>query len=296
MLRCGMFIVNLFPRRLVLIFARNMGAILFGFLKRERAKVVKNLTSAYKDEMSADQIIAVSKQVFVNFALTLSDLLLLWKLPHKKVKALVELSPEDEERLQKIINQPGGIVFSASHLGNWELLSAYMAIRFERSRKTQVIGKRIYFEPYNELLVRLRERFYTTTVFRDTSFKTIVKTLKDGGAIGILPDQDIASIPGIFVDFYGRPAYTTDAPARLACLSKAVIVPFYMIRHGDKYRMRIDDFIYFDDSKNKDDELRDVTQKISCSVEKFVKQYPEQWGWTHNRWKTQPTALKEHNV
>ncbi|MBN1493277.1 MAG: hypothetical protein JW938_03950 [Candidatus Omnitrophica bacterium] len=298
LLRCGMFVINLFPRKVVLYLARLIGRTLFGLLKRERTKVVNNLSSAYKDQLGSQEIEALARDVFINFALTLADLLLLWKMSIANVKQLVELSPEDEARIQKILSHPGGIVFSASHLGNWELLSAYMAIRFDHSRKTQVIGKRLYFEPYNKLIVRLRERFYTATVYRDTSFKTIVKTLKDGGAIGILPDQDIDSIPGIFVDFFGRPAYTTDAPARLACLSKAVIVPFYMIRHGDKYRMMIDDFIYFDQSKNrnKDEEIRDITQKISWSVEKFVKRYPAQWGWTHNRWKTQPAVMKEAHV
>ncbi|MFC1809237.1 lysophospholipid acyltransferase family protein [Candidatus Omnitrophota bacterium] len=296
LLRCGMFTIGLMPRKLVLLFMRGIGKSLFFVLRRERNKVLKNLSFAYGENLTAIQIRELAKDVFINFALTLADLSLMWKMPIEKVKRLVELLPEDEARLEKILAQKTGIVFSASHLGNWELLSAYMAICFNHSRETQVIGKRIYFKPYDTLLVRLRERFFTTTVYRDTSFKTIVKNLKNGGAIGILPDQDIASIPGIFVDFFGKPAYTTDAPARLAYLSRSVIIPFYMVRHGDKYRMMIDEFIHFDYSKDKEDEIRDITQRLSWSVEKYVKQFPSQWGWTHNRWKTQATALKEDNV
>jgi KDO2-lipid IV(A) lauroyltransferase len=286
-----MFFINVLPRTIVLACARNVGFFLFYLLRREKNKVISNLSFAYKGTLDKNAIERLAREVFVNFALTLADLLLMWKMSVKKVKAIVELSPENEEKLQRILQEPSGIVFSASHLGNWELLSAYMAIRFEHSRKTQVIGKRIYFDPYNKLLVRLRERFYTETVYRDTSFKTIVKTLKNKGAIGILPDQNVENIPGIFVDFFGRPTFTTDAPARLAYLAGAVIVPFYMVRFGNKYRMMIDDFIYFDQAKNKDEEIRNITQKISASIEKHVKQYPAQWGWTHNRWKTQPAAV-----
>ncbi len=292
-----MFFVNCVPRAIVLWIAHGVGIVLFYSLRREKKKVISHLAFAYKGTLGEEAIEHLAREVFVNFALTLADLLLMWKMSVKKIKMLVELSPENEERLKRIIGEPRGIVFTASHLGNWELLSAYMAIRFDHSRKTQVIGKRIYFEPYNKLLVRLRERFYTETVYRDTSFKTIVKTLKDKGAIGILPDQDIDSIPGIFVDFFGQPAYTTDAPARLAYLAEAVIVPFYMVRSGKKYKMLIDDFIYVDHNKPKDQEIREVTQKISLSIEKYVKCYPAQWGWNHNRWKTQPTVvLKEQYV
>jgi Kdo2-lipid IVA lauroyltransferase/acyltransferase len=293
LLRIGMFFLNAMPRMIVLAWARSLGFILSYLLQREKNKVIYNLSFAYKGTLDKNTIERLARDVFINFALTLADLLLMWKMPVKKVKAIIDISPENEEKLQRILREPVGIVFTASHLGNWELLSAYMAIRFNHSRKTQVIGKRIYFDPYNKLLVRLRERFYTETVYRDTSFKTIVKTLKNGGAIGILPDQDVDSIPGIFVDFFDRPAYTTDAPARLAYLAKAVIVPFYMIRSGNKYQMMIDDFIYFDYSKDKDVEIRNITQKISLSIEKQVKQYPAQWGWTHNRWKTKPTAVSK---
>jgi KDO2-lipid IV(A) lauroyltransferase len=292
-----MVVLNALPRTIVLALARSVGFVLFYIIPRERDKVLANLSFAYKNALDKRSMDRLAREVFINFAFTLGDLVLMWKMSTEDVKALVVISPENEEKLQRILREPSGIVFIVSHIGNWELLSAYMSIRFDHSRKTQAIGKRLNFAPYNKLIVRLRERFNTETIYRDTSFRTVVKTLKNGGAIGILPDQDVKNIPGIFVDFFDRPAYTTHAPARLASISNSVIVPLYMIRSGDKYEMLIDDCIYFDHSKNHDEEVRNITQKISLAIEKRVKQYPAQWGWTHNRWETQPGAVtKERHV
>lgn len=284
-------VLCLFPRVCVQRMADVIGTCVYYALGKERVKVRRHLAFAYADALSDAEVSDKAKKVFINFAQVLGDLILLSRMSVAGMSRLVVDDPSNTQRFQQALKKENGVIFVAAHIGNWELMAAYVANNICGDVPVTVIGRRIYYERYNKVLVDLRKRFGVETVYRDSSFKSIVRTLKRGECVGILPDQDVDSIPGIFVDFFGKPAYTTDSPARLAYMTGAVIVPAFMVRDKDVYRLFMDEPIEFNRDNDKDAEIRAITQKLSSIIEKYVRQNPEQWGWMHNRWKTKQDAL-----
>ena len=152
--------------------------------------------------------------------------------------------------------------------------------------KGAAIARRIYFEKYDNFLNRLRGIHDVDVIYRDDSPKKVLRVLKGNGIMGILADQDVDSVDGVFVDFFGMPAYTPSGPVLLAVSSGAKIVPAFIIRRNGSHELVIEDPIELDDTGEKEKDVVTNTQRWSAVVESYIKRYPEQWVWMHRRWKT----------
>jgi KDO2-lipid IV(A) lauroyltransferase len=116
-----------------------------------------------------------------------------------------------------------------------------------------------------------------------------LRAFKRGEAVGILMDQNMMADEGAFVPFFGRPACTTTAPARLARRAGVPIVLGLVIWDSElrKYRLRFDpvDWIKRDIAE---DEILANTANFTRLIENYVRRYPDHWLWVHRRWKTRP--------
>ena len=121
------------------------------------------------------------------------------------------------------------------------------------------------------------------------SARQILRAFQRGEAVGILADQNMLASEGVFVEFFGRPACTTSAPARLARKLGVPIVLGLVIWDNKlkKYRLRFDsvEWIKCDDAEA---EILANTANFTRLLEDYVRRYPEQWLWVHRRWKTRP--------
>jgi len=150
-----------------------------------------------------------------------------------------------------------------------------------------VIGKRLYFHKYNDFINRLRLKTGDRVIYRDESPKKFLKVLRDGEIIGMLADQDISSVPGIFVEFFGKPAYTPVAPVKLSMASGAPIVPAFIIRKSDNtHKVIFEKPIAVKKGDSVDESTVEYTMAWTKVLEKYIRDYPEQWVWIHERWKT----------
>jgi KDO2-lipid IV(A) lauroyltransferase len=273
------------PRPLVLCIGRIIARLAFYLVSRERKKALNNLRKAYGATKSEKEIRLIGRTVFENMALTASDFVLFPRFDRKTIDQLLS-----ENQLHKIgtvaeRKKQGGIIITA-HMGNWELLAATAVAH---GYDGFVLGKRLRYDGYNDSVVNLRKSQNVHTYYRDQSPRELLQQLKKGILVGILPDQDIADIEGIFVDFFGMPAYTPTGPAKLAITAKVPIIVAFMLRDGAKYRLIvervIDTTVHPDESKQA--AVERLTVEWSLLVEKYIKKYPDQWAWFHNRWKTQ---------
>ena len=122
--------------------------------------------------------------------------------------------------------------------------------------------------------------------------KKILKILRRNEMLGILADQDMDSVDGVFVDFFGQPAYTPKAPVAIALASKAPLVPCFMIREEKGHRLIIEDPVELEEKGSREETIAFNTEKWSKIIESCIKRYPEQWVWMHRRWKTKPPGIK----
>ena len=174
-----------------------------------------------------------------------------------------------------------------AHLGNWELLAGIICLQGFRGA---VVGRRIYYEPYNRWIVGLRSAVGIRTIYQDEAVRQIHAHLKAGEIVGLLPDQDRDSVRGIFVDFFGRPAYTSVAPVKFAMASGAPILPAFMVRMpGNRYKLLLGKLMRPKiEGGDRTASIRKFTEAWMKDFEEVIRQYPDEWGWMHDRWKTKP--------
>lgn len=186
---------------------------------------------------------------------------------------------------------PGrGLVGISGHFGHWELTAALFSRLGEVP--TVCVARRYEHEGYQRILEDIRARLGVRVVHQEDSMIPVVRTLRSGGCLGLLPDQDFKQLhDGIFVPFLGRPAYTTVTPAELAIRTGAGLVVATV--HRERGRLVAEaSRAPIDALRESSDPIRAITEWWSRELERRVRAHPEQWVWLHRRWRTTPDRLE----
>ena len=274
------------PRGLALFLAEHAGRAGFWLVGRQRRKTLENLRQAYGSEKTQAEIETLAQRVFENFTLTAVEILQFKKLNFEKVSSFVDFG-DAFSIYDGLLAEGKGLISVTAHLGNWELLAGIFGLR---GHQGAVLARRIYYEPYNRWIVGLRAALKVPTIYRDDSSREILKRLANNEIIGLLPDQDIDSLKGIFVPFFGKPAYTPVAPVRISLATGSPMLPNFLIRDGvSRYKLVVGEVIRSENG-DREEAVRSMTENWMAQFEKVIRIYPEQWAWMHNRWKTQPES------
>lgn len=277
-------ILRCMPRSLTLLMADLGGWFTYHIVRRHRERVDRNLAFVFPDKTEKERK-ELAIKVFQNMERTLADVILSCRLNSGNIREIMDA--EDAVRvLNKLREQGKGVIFLSSHFGNWELVAAMCLYGLPGT----ALARRIYYEPYNRLLVKNRERLGCRTLYRDDSPRKVLGVLRRNEILGIVPDQDMESVDGIFVDFYGHPVHTPTAPVKLAMASGAPILPAVVLREGKRYRVLVGKPIECKRQADKAEVVRRYTEEWSRSLEGFIREHPEQWAWMHDRWKRSPSA------
>ena len=278
------------PRRIGFALGTGIAVFIYWILAEERAKTILNLKEVFGSEKTEPELFRMGQEVFIHLAKSGIDIFRFPLLNRERVDRLVSVDPENIARLDRALERRNGAIVLTGHLGNWELLASYF--RF-LGYPGVLVGRRIYYEPYNRVLISLRKSALVSTIYRDESLRKVLTELKENHIVGISADQDIDSLEGIFVSFFGQPAWTPIGPAKMALASDSPIVPAFMIHEGNGYRLFVEEPIWPIEEGSRDERLRQMTETWSRVVERYIHQYPNQWVWMHNRWKTRPRPESE---
>jgi len=277
--------VNLIPLKVSMAIADFLGKMAFRIVGKHREIAISNLDTVLKGDHASNARIA--KRVFSNLAKNGAEWIKLSSLEPNRIDDLVT-EFQGAEFLDDALSEGKGAVILGFHFGNWEMLGIYLR---HKGYDGAVIVRRIYFHKYDKIITNMRRRFSVQGIYRDESPKKMLRVLKNGGVLGVLADQDVDSVDGVFVDFFGKPAYTPTAPVKLAMTAKAKIIPAFVIRKPDNTHKIVLEKPIDPVSENKTEEdVKRYTQAWTDVLEKYVRQYPEQWVWVHRRWKTQVGA------
>jgi KDO2-lipid IV(A) lauroyltransferase len=114
--------------------------------------------------------------------------------------------------------------------------------------------------------------------------RDVLTALKQGDVVGILPDQNSGDV---FAPFFGVPAGTAAGPALFALRTGAPIIPSYTVRQpDDTYLARFFPPIEIKPTGDRSADAQQIMTEANRILEQVVRQYPEQWLWLHNRWKS----------
>lgn len=276
-------VARLLPARALYAVSEFAGRCAFRLLGRERRKTLDNLAAAYGGAKGPAERRRIGRELFVNLGRNMAELALYHRLDAPRLRGLIRM--EGREIVDRELAKGKGIIVITGHLGNWELIPAFFAALGYRGG---VVARRVYYEKYERLLSRLRASKGFKVFYRDESPREILKTLRSNGVVGILADQDVRKLDGVFVDFFGRPAYTPTAPVLIAMKSGAPLVPARIIREGRAHRIVVDEPIPMLRTGDRAADILRNTEAWSRVIERYVREHPEQWVWMHRRWRTRP--------
>lgn len=261
---------------------RALGRGAYGLLINQRRLAMDHLAVAFAETLTVAQRQRIVQGVFRNLGHTVMEWLRLPTLSTDELQRLITC--EGLQHLREALAQGHGVVMITGHFGNWELIPIYLrSLGFEGAG----LARRSRYPEYESFLISLRSAKGVPTLTRG-SLKEVVKCLRGNHIVGMLPDQDVDSLDGIFVNFFGRPAYTPVGPAALSLMTGAPILPCFAIREGERVRLVIEPSLRAPEGVDRAHALTALTQAWSDVIESYIRRYPDHWVWMHRRWKTQP--------
>ncbi len=275
------FFILLLPFKVSIWLISQLGILTYYFLKRSRLIVLDNLSRCFP-EKDAKEIRRIARESFRNQAKNLIEVVSLSKINLSRLQTLV--SAEGLDNLSNALKEGKGVLILSAHLGNWELLGVYLSMV---GYPINVIARRIYDERLNNILVNLRESKGVKCILRSESVYQVLRCLRRNEALGVLIDQD-TKVQGVFVEFFGRLAYTPQGLAALSLRTGAIVVPGFIVRVGNKHKVIIKKKVELKRSQDEKQDIKDNTQIFTKIIESMISSYPSQWVWMHERWKTKP--------
>ncbi|MFC1546797.1 lysophospholipid acyltransferase family protein [bacterium] len=261
-----------------------LGGVL-GFLSGKilhsaRHMVLENLSLAFPDK-TKQELNKITSKMFEHLGKSLFEFLWSPRFTKKFLDSIVET--QGFEHIDKALEQGKGVIFLASHTGNWELMAMNVALS---GYPVYVVAKRIYDDRLNDILVSYRESKGVMSILRTESTKIIVKALNNSETVGMLIDQD-TKVKGCFVDFFGHRAYTASAPAVLALKYNVDVLPVFITRiNNSKHKMIVHPRVDINVTGDHQKDIIENTQKFNNIIEQAIRKCPSQWVWIHKRWKT----------
>ena len=211
------------------------------------------------------------------------------KFKHEDIRNLIEVV--GKEHFDKAHADGKGILFFTGHFGSWEVFNLLPpAFGFGMN----ILVRRIDNPLVENFVDKMRTRFGSVTLDKTKSARTMFRALEKGELLGILADLNVQEKEGVFVDFFGVPASTTTSIAKLALKTDAVVLPAFAVweESKNKYVVYLEPSIEYEKTDKPDEDIKNLTQNITNVVEKYVREYPEQWLWIHKRWNTRPKGEK----
>jgi KDO2-lipid IV(A) lauroyltransferase len=264
-------------------FGRILGKIISRFpIDRFRISE-ENLQITFGDHLTPAEVKSLNRKVIMHFGQVIFEIPHILRLNRKNLHEYVIF--ENERHLINAMEEGKGVFVLTGHFGNWEIMSAAIAIQF--AEKGAVIARPFDFTPMDRLISGLRSRFGALVISKQRGMKRILKAVQENRVIGILLDQNVDWYSGVFVHFLGRWACTNSGLALIAQKTGTPVVPAFPIRQDDgKYRVIFEKKIDLLKTGKKTGDLEGNTTIFTGIIERYIRQYPDHWFWFHRRWKT----------
>ena len=257
---------------------RLLGRLSLPIAKKRAAIARRNLGLCFP-ELDAGARENMLRAHFESLGIALLEFGLAWWGSDRKLQGLAEV--EGLDHLEAAASAGKGVLLLSAHFTCLEMGGRLLAPHF------RIVPM---YRPSSDPLVRhlmdtARRRVCSEIIPRD-AVKQLIRSLRAGNVVWYAPDQNTGRRKGVFVDFFKHKACTTPASARLSTISGAPVVPFMAVRKPDDsgYLLRLEPSLV--DFPSGD--LEADTQLTNDIIERWIRQYPEQYLWIHRRFRTRP--------
>ena len=249
---------------------------LIGPYFRSKEVVKSNIKKAFPNINSTD-LQRISNSMWKNYGKVFAEFMFMKNFRFGKLAKKIEI--EGQEILDEIKSSNKQVVFISGHFSNFEL----MAMHLEKSN----INISTIYRPLNNIFLnRIMERVRIKYICKNQikkgigGLKKLIKLKKNNFSTALMIDQRVSE--GILSNFFNQEALTTTIPAQLVKKFNIPIIPVFIKRiEGVSYKIKINKPLYF----SKDASIKNITEDLNKVLEKMIINNPEEWIWSHNRWK-----------
>lgn len=268
------------PYPLLLKLGRWLGALMYRFAGSRRHIARRNLELCFP-QMSQSERDYLLRQNFASTGIAFFEMAMSWWWPRQRLEQLVQI--EGLEHLQQAQQAGQGVILMAIHFTTLEIGAGLLGQQHTidgmyRAHKNPVFD-------YVQRKGRERHNADAIAIERE-DVRTMLRHLRQGRAIWYAPDQDYGPKQSLFVPLFGVPAATVTATSTFARLGRAVVIPMRQTRlpRGKGYLLQIEPA--WQDFPGENDEQDCL--RINHWVEQAIASHPEQYLWSHRRFKTRP--------
>ena len=259
--------------------ASNLGEIIgrkFGPFFRSNTAILKNLENS-KIGVSEKDRKKIVNNMWGNYGRIFAEYIFIKKYREDINTKNIEVI--GQEILEKIKLDKEPVIFVSGHFNNFELMAMYL----EKSGiDLAAIYRPLNNQFLNPLMEKIRNKYICKKQIKKgiSGTKEVLKYFKKGTSIALMIDQRVSE--GIDCDFFGKKAFTTTIPAQFVKKFNCKVTPIYIQRiEADNFRLEILRPIEF----SREETIESITFNLNKVLENLIKRNPEQWIWSHNRWK-----------
>ncbi len=250
--------------------------LILGNLFRSKKIIEKNISLAFPDSKKEFKDMIINN-MWKSYGKILAEYIFMKNFRKKENNEFLEIKGQEILEMIKLSKDP--VIFISGHFDNFEL----MAMHIEKSG----IDLAAIYRPLNNIFLNpvmenIRKKYICNKQIKKgiSGTKEILKHFNSGTSIALMIDQRVSQ--GIKSSFFDKEALTTTIPAQFVKKFNCKIVPIYIERKKDEnFILEIENPLTF----NEDYTIENITLKLNQLLEKMIKRNPQQWIWTHNRWK-----------
>lgn len=260
-----------------------VGSLLFLGMRNRRHITLTNLRLCLPEYSDADRV-AIARAHFQAYARSVLERAILWWAPESRLRRLIRVEPSVPTTLAG--QQP--TIFLCPHFVCLE--TAGVAITMEGPACS--IYSRQRNRVFDEALRRGRLRFTpdeSNLMARDAGIKPIMRAMRNKRPFLMLPDMDFGRKESVFVPFFGIPAATLTAPARLAAATDGQVIPVVTRLLPDYRGWEVRFYPPWEDYPGEDIEA--ATRRMNAFIEDRIRESPAEYFWSHKRFKTRPEGM-----
>jgi len=281
--------LNYFLQSIIIYFLFFVGKIiglnasrkLFSFIflliapKFKSPDIIKKNLKIFSTNLSFKEEKEITSNMWKNYGMTFIEYMYLEFFRKNNSHIVIK----GEENLYNLIHNKTPVIFVSGHFANYELMSMEIT---KRDIKLATIYRPLNNFFLNPLMETLRKKYVCENQIKKgiNGVREAIEYIKKGFSIALMIDQRVSE--GEKVNFFNKSALTTTLPAQLALKYNLSIIPVFIERtRENNFEITFYEGINPNNFKSK----IDLTTKLNKILELMIKKNPNQWIWTHNRWK-----------
>ena len=249
---------------------------IIGPLFRSKNLIHSNIKKAIPNS-NYEELNKITKLMWNNYGRIFAEYMFIKEFRLGKLKSKIKI--EGQEILDDIKKHNKQVVFISGHFSNFEL----MAMHLENSGiKLSAIYRPLNNIFLNKIMERIRKKYICKNQIKKGigGIKKLINLKKSNYSTALMIDQRVSE--GIKSNFFNNEALTTTIPAQLVKKFKIPVVPIFIERINNlNFKITINKPINFSNETS----IKNITDELNQILEKMIIKKPEQWIWSHNRWK-----------